>query len=201
MERILYTGTDYCAVTEDGVLVEYFRLKDKEQCGDILGGTVERIMPGIDGAFVKIGRKSTGFLPLRENSRSFSGSVLKSGMKIPVQIRKEETGAKGAYLTRDLTLAGQTVLLMPMNRYIGVSRRIAVEAEREQLRKTGQEIARNRTGIVMREAALKTDKEQIAAEVEELLEAWTEISKKIRNGFKALGFKDRRIIFKKNYII
>ena len=184
MERNLYTGPGYCAVTEDGVLTEYLERDPKQQCGDILGGTVERIMTGIDGAFVKIGRKTAGFLPLRENSRTFAGEPLKSGMKIPVQIRKEETGGKGAYLTRDLTLAGQTVLVMPMNRYVGVSSRITDEKERERMRETGREIAGNRAGIVMREAALKAEREQIAAEADALLKSWAETEEKIREGFE-----------------
>ena len=170
-------------MTEDGVLTEYIEREAGQQCGDILGGTVERIMPGINGAFVNIGRKTAGFLPLKENSKTFAGGPLKSGMKIPVQIRKEETGGKGAFLTRDLTLAGQTILLMPMNRYIGVSSRIADEEERTRMRETGKEIAGERTGIVMREAALKAEKEQIAAEAEALAQRWAGVEEKIRNGF------------------
>ena len=183
MERILYTGSGYCAVTEDGLMKEYLERNPKVQCGDILGGTVERIMPGINGAFVNIGRKTAGFLPLRENSQSFAGGLLKSGMKIPVQIRKEETGNKGAFLTRDLTLAGQMLLIMPMNRYIGVSSRIESEEERQRLRETGQEIAGDRTGIVMREAALKAEKKQIASEAETLMKIWSGVEAQIRNGF------------------
>ena len=170
-------------MTEDGVLTEYIEREAGQQCGDILGGTVERIMPGINGAFVNIGRKTAGFLPLKENSKTFAGGTLKSGMKIPVQIRKEETGGKGAFLTRDLALAGQTILLMPMNRYIGVSSRIADEEERTRMRETGKEIAGERTGIVMREAALKAEKEQIAAEAEALAQRWAGVEEKIRNGF------------------
>ena len=183
MERNLYKGPGYCAVTEDGVLTEYLETDPKQQCGDILGGTVERIMPGIDAAFVEIGRKTAGFLPLRENSRSFTGNSLKSGMKIPVQIRKEETGDKGALLTRDLTLAGQTILIMPMNRYIGVSSRITAEDERDRMRETGKKIAGDRTGIVMRAAAVNADIEQIAAEAEELMKVWAAVEERIRSGF------------------
>lgn len=183
MERILYTGPGYCAVTENGVLTEYIKRDPDQHCGDIIGGTVERIMPGIGGAFVKIGRKTAGFLPLQENSKTFSGEMLKSGLKIPVQIRKEETGGKGAFLTRDLTLAGQTVLLMPKNRYIGVSNRITDEKERENLRKTGREIIGDRAGIVMREAARQAGRERIEAEVTALLETWDEVRKRIGKGF------------------
>lgn len=183
MERNLYTGSGFCAVAEDGILVEYLERDPKQQCGDILGGTVERIMPGINGAFVNIGREKAGFLPLQENSQSFSGKTLRSGMNVPVQIRKEETGRKGAFLTRDLTLAGQTVLIMPMNRYIGVSSRITNEEERERMRETGQRIAGERFGIVLRKAALNTCTEKIADEAEKMLKDWMAVEEKIRNGF------------------
>ncbi len=183
MERNLYIGSGYCAVTENGILTEFMERDPNVQCGDILGGTVERIMPGIDGAFVKIGRKKAGFLPLRENSKSFTGGMLKSGMKIPVQIRKEETGSKGAFLTRDLILAGQLILLMPTNRYTGVSSRISAEEERERMRGIGREIIRDRAGIILREAALHAQREQIAAEAEELMNTWARVEEKIRNGF------------------
>ena len=157
MERILITGPGFCAVTEDGTLTEYLQRDPKQQYGNILGGTVERMMPGIGCAFVDIGRKTSGFLPLQENSKSFEGKGLKSGMRIPVQIRKEETGKKGAFLTRDLTLAGRTVLLMPMNRHIGVSSRITEDDERERLRSIGKEIAGDETGLVLRTAAQAAD--------------------------------------------
>ncbi len=183
MERILYICPGSCAVTEDGILKEYLEQDPGQQCGDIIGGTVERIMPGIQGAFVKIGRKSAGFLPLRENSKTFAGETLRSGMKIPVQIRKEETGSKGAFLTRDLTLAGRTVLIMPMNRYVGVSSRITAEEDRERMRKTGLEITDGRMGIVMREAALKAEREETAAEAGRLMRVWDSVADRIRNGF------------------
>ena len=183
MERILITGPDFCAVTEDGTLTEYLQRDPKQQYGDILGGTVERMMPGIGCAFVDIGRKTSGFLPLQENSQTFEGESLKSGMQIPVQIRKEETGKKGAFLTRDLTLAGRTVLLMPMNRYIGVSNRITDEAERERMRGIGKEIVGGETGLVLRTAARSAAPEEIAEEVRQLTNEWQRIRERIRRGY------------------
>lgn len=190
MERVIVRGPGFCAVTEDGVLVEYLQ-RDASQGGDILGGTVERMMPGIGGAFVSIGRKKAGFLPLRENSQSFAAEPLRSGTRIPVQVKKEETGGKGAFLTRDLTLAGTYVLLMPLNRYIGVSSRIQAEEDRERLRAIGRELVEQLSdgplaepfGVVMRAAALQADRTQLGAETAELLREWTCIQEKIREGF------------------
>ena len=182
MERNLITGPDFCAVTEDGILTEFLKSDPSMQYGDILIGTVERMMPGIGSAFVDIGRKKSGFLPIRENSLSFQGEKLRSGMKTAVQIRKEETGGKGAFLTRDLTLAGKNVLLMPMNRYIGVSSRITDEEDRERLRRIGQDVSQNRTGLVMRTAALNAGMEEIAEETHRLMSEWETVSARIKEG-------------------
>ena len=148
MVRKIICGPGFSAVTEDGVLVEYIPDDLTDQCGDILLGRTDRVMPGMNCVFVDIGRKKSGFLPMDENSESFTGGKIHSGDRILLQIKKEETGSKGAFLTRDITLPGSLVILMPMNRYIGVSNRISDESTREELRKTGLEIAVGRFGKV-----------------------------------------------------
>ena len=181
MKRIILKGPDFCAVEEDRVLVEYLRIEETGQSGDILLGTVERIMPGLGCAFVNIGRKKAGFLPLQENSQTFSGPPLKSGMKIPVQIRKEEHDGKGAFLTRDPALAGKYILLMPLNRHIGVSSRILDGEEKERLRDMGRRAAEGRTGIVLRSAATAAEMGELAAETEELLQKWEAVLEGMKN--------------------
>ena len=172
MIRKIICGPGFCAVTEDGVLVEYIPNDPSDQCGDILLGKTDRLMPGMNCAFVDIGRKKSGFLPLDENSSSFTGGKVRSGESLIVQIKKEENGTKGAFLTRDITLPGTMVILMPMNRYIGVSSRITDESVREELKKTGREIAADRFGLVMRKAAEAAAPEMIRQEAESLYETW-----------------------------
>jgi ribonuclease G len=180
MKRTMIQGPGFCAVTEDGILVEYLEPDPENQSGDIVLGTVGRMMSGPECAFVNIGRRQAAFLPLRENSLSFDGIPLRSGMKVAVQVRKEETGRKGAYLTRDLTLAGQYLLLMPCNRYIGVSSRVKEEESRAALRNLGEETAAGRSGIVMRESSLHAAEEDIRTEYESLLEIWKSVAERIR---------------------
>ena len=109
MKRLIIKGPDFCAVTENGILTEYIPEEREDKCGVILLGKIERMMPGMNCAFVNIGRKKDGFLPLDENSNSFSGITVKSGDMVILQIRKEETGGKGAFLTRDISLPGKTL--------------------------------------------------------------------------------------------
>ncbi len=174
MERNLYISDTFCAVTEDGRLVEYIPDNPEIRAGEILRGRTERIMSSLQCAFVDIGRKRSGFLPLKENSKSFQGGEIRSGEEVWVQIHREETGEKGAFLTRDLTLPGESLIFMPMNRYIGVSSRIAGEEDKKRLRETGSRIAEGRFGLVMRKAALERSEEELSAEAEELLRRWEE---------------------------
>lgn len=182
MNRTIIKGPDFHAVLEDDILVEYIRKEPGNQYGDILLGTVGRIMSGPECAFVNIGRKHAGFLPLKENSMTFSGEPLRSGMKIAVQIHREETGGKGAYLTRDISIPGQSVILMPCNRFIGVSSRIKDDGIREKLRKQGSILAAGKNGIVMRQAAMNTAAERMEAEYRKLLEEWKETEGLIHAG-------------------
>ena len=172
MKRVIVKGPGYCAVTENENLVEYIPEEQDEKCGAILLGKIERMMPALNCAFVDIGRKRSGFLPLDENSRSFTGEQVRSGEAVILQIRKEETGEKGAFLSRDITIPGKYIILMPMNRYIGVSSRIGDDAIRENLKQTGINISDNRYGIVMRNAAAEADPEQIRQEAEYLYTVW-----------------------------
>ena len=172
MERILYRFPGGCAVCEDGRLVEYIDLSDESQSGDIVFARVARMMRGMECAFADIGRKKDGFLPLKENSSSFTEGPVRSGDLIPVQIRREETGEKGAFLSRDLSIPGKTLILMPRNRHIGISRRITDEKTREKLLECGKRIAGGKYGLVMRAESAHTPEKEIRMEAEELESVW-----------------------------
>lgn len=177
MERTIYVQTGAqptLAVTEDGRLCEY--LPDAEWRSGlsetIFKGKVERVVPGMHAAFIRLGLDKNGFLPLEENSHTAVWPALQSGQDVLVQVKKEPAGQKGAFLTRDITLAGQYVLLMPVNRYVGVSARVTEDAARHALTELGREIAQERFGLVMRAAATEAEEAEIRQEVQELLERW-----------------------------
>ena len=82
-------------------------------------------------------------------------------MAVPVQVKKDAHDGKGAFLSRDISLCGSLTLVMPLNRYIGVSARITGEAARRQLKELGAAIAGDRFGLVLRQAALQADEADI----------------------------------------
>lgn len=114
---------------------------------NIYKGTITRIQPSLEAAFVNYGAERHGFLPFKEISRDFlSGSPSNNGERVPirnlisegqeiiVQVEREERGNKGAALTTYISLAGRYLVLMPNNpRANGVSRRIEGD-DREEIR-------------------------------------------------------------------
>ena len=163
------------AVVEDGRLCEFLADDPSAAAAEtILLGRVERIVPGMKAAFVDIGQARNGFLPLEERSATAVLPKLQTGDRVLVQVKREPQGEKGAFLTRDVTLCGQYVILMPMNRFIGVSSRVE-ESGRPALKDMGAEIADGRFGLVMRAASLQADESDIREESAELLARWETI--------------------------
>ncbi|MGN0779505.1 MAG: Rne/Rng family ribonuclease [Aristaeellaceae bacterium] len=165
------------AVAEDGRLVEYLLDNGTSVAEAVYLGKVERVVSGMKAAFVDIGQEKKGFLPLEERSRSMTLPPLREGQRVLVQVKKDAQGTKGAFLTRDICLCGEYVIVMPLNRYIGISARIEDEGLREAVKKMGQTIADGHFGLVMRAGASGAEEADIREETEQLLSQWEVISK------------------------
>ncbi|SFM75383.1 Rne/Rng family ribonuclease [Thermodesulforhabdus norvegica] len=103
---------------------------------------------------------------------------LREGQEILVQISKEPLGNKGARVTTHLTIPGRHLVLMPMVRHVGVSRRIEDETERENLREMVRSMKPPEYGFIVRTAAEGADREKLKAEMEFLLKLWEGIQKR-----------------------
>ncbi|MBD5132240.1 MAG: Rne/Rng family ribonuclease [Clostridiales bacterium] len=133
------------ALLEDGVLKEFYvEDRDTERItGDIYKGKVVNVCPGLDSAFVDIGKKKNGFLAasdMLENRTALerSGKLptrlnVTEGEFILVQAVKEPTETKGARLSANLSIPGRYVVYMPTVDFIGVSNKITDEATRKKL--------------------------------------------------------------------
>ena len=182
------------AVREDGRLAEYLFEEADQGADAILLGRVDRVIPGMKAAFVDIGQEKNGFLPLEERTRSGDFPRLQPGARVPVQIRREAQGVKGAMLTRDLSLGGEALILMPMNRYVGVSGRVTGEKERARLKELGSAIAGGRFGLVMRTASASLPEEEIRREAETLWERWQEIRRELASAPAPSAISGRRTL-------
>ncbi|MGI9235349.1 MAG: Rne/Rng family ribonuclease [Woeseiaceae bacterium] len=155
---------------------------------NIYKGTITRIEPSLEAAFVDYGANRHGFLPLKEISSEYfvkenkAGGkpsirdVLREGQDIVVQVDKEERGNKGAALTTFVSLAGRFIVLKPnKDRSGGVSRRI-VGDDRDLARKSLNEIVvPDGMSVILRTAGIDRSAEELAWDLENLLTIWTAI--------------------------
>lgn len=163
------------AVVEDGRLVEYLLDEEAGHSAEaVYLGRVERVVPGMRAAFVDIGQEKNGFLPLEEPNL-LHAEKLQTGMAMLVQVKKEAQGAKGAFLSRDITLCGEYALVMPLNTAIGVSARVKDEDVRRALRDMGGRISGGQFGLVLRAAAVQAGEDAVREEAASLLARWEDI--------------------------
>jgi len=185
------------AVLEDGQLVEIYVERNPEQrlVGNIYKGVVKNVLPGMQAAFVDIGLEKNSFLYVDdaltnimwedkvrinlENARPNIRDIVKEGQEIVVQIAKEPVGTKGARVTTQITLPGRYLVLMPTVDYIGISRRIEDEAERERLKAVVEEFKPAGMGVIIRTVALGADVEDIREDLAGLQKMWERIRQKI----------------------
>jgi ribonuclease G len=163
--------------------------------GNIYIGKVERIVPGMQAAFVDIGLERPGFLHVRdiEGPRLMLGEapppatdirhLLREGQQLMVQVAKDPIAGKGARLTTQLAIASRYIVLMPFNEHIGISQRIDGDAERERLRALIDDRRRAlgvRLGFIARTAAEGVDQQIIDTEIAVLARIWEKILEKKR---------------------
>ncbi|NMA02031.1 MAG: Rne/Rng family ribonuclease [Clostridia bacterium] len=179
------------AVLEDDQLVEIYieRAVSTRLVGSIYKGRVENVLPGMQAAFVNIGIDKNAFLYVEEALPHGYGAenngnkpnirdLLKEGQEILVQVSKEPLGTKGPRVTRQITLPGRFIVLMPNSDYIGISRRINSPEERERLKKIGEDIKPEKMGIILRTVATGVSMEEIKEDLENILSLWKKILNK-----------------------
>ena len=118
-------------ITGDKQLLEIFLTSPDHQnlVGNIYLGKVEKVLPGMQAAFINIGIEKNSFLYVEdalspgysdgqlldlqeENKKEYAISELvKSNQQVMVQVFKEPMGTKGARVTMQPSLPGRYVVL------------------------------------------------------------------------------------------
>ncbi|HHY36309.1 MAG TPA: Rne/Rng family ribonuclease [Firmicutes bacterium] len=203
----------WVALLEDGSLVEIYleRPLSRRIVGNIYRGRVENVLPGMQAAFVDIGLEKNAFLyvddalPQGRNGERYRGGakptieqLLQPGQEIIVQVMKEPIGSKGARVTTHLTLPGRSLVLLPDVDYVGVSRRIEDERERERLRELAEGIRPKGMGLIVRTVAEGNEGiEQLQQDIVFLERLWAKIKQRMRKGpTPALIYKDLDLVYR-----
>jgi ribonuclease G len=104
--------------------------------------------------------------------------LILEGQEIMVQVAKAPFGTKGARVTSHISLPGRFLVLMPMSKHIGVSRRIEDEKERQRLKNGVIGMKKEDFGYIVRTAAEKVPLEKLTIEMDFLSNLWRNILKK-----------------------
>jgi Ribonuclease G/E len=174
------------AVLEDRTVVEHYvtRKEDVTYVGNIYMARVQNVLPGMEAAFLDIGKGRNGVLyagevlfdelDLEEGADQRIENVLKPGQKVLVQVTKDPMGSKGPRLTMHLSLAGRYLVLAPNSDLFGISRKLT-DKERDRLRRLVKRVKPDHHGVIVRTAAEGATDEQITADVERLLAKWEKV--------------------------
>ncbi|QCU90696.1 ribonuclease G [Thiomicrorhabdus sediminis] len=194
------------AWVENGVLQEVWveRANKRGLVGNIYMGKVERVLPGMQAAFINIGLERAAFLHVSDVCHKAIGSededceditkLLRQGQKIMVQVLKDPLGTKGARITMQVTIPSRMLVYMPVENTLGVSQKIDDSEERERLRemvKTIPEFTDSEGGVIVRTVAEGVDFHEMRADMIYLQRLWNGVQERAKAARKpALIYED-----------
>jgi ribonuclease G len=155
--------------------------------GNVYMGKVVRVLPGMQSAFVDIGRERAAFLHVADilEARSPEGPrpierMLSEGQGVMVQVVKDPIGTKGARLSTQISVAGRLLVYLPQETHIGISQRIEDEAERAVLREKLVQLLPQgcNGGFIIRTVAETASERELAFDIEYLRKVWAGILEK-----------------------
>ena len=192
------------AVVENGMLQELHleRGWSRGVVGNIYKGRVQRVMPGMQAAFVDIGLERAAFLHANDIGRPENepaaaaaegmeavapsrpiGELVREGREVVVQVVKDPIGSKGARLTTQISIPSRYLVLLPNTQVVGVSARIEDEAERARLKAIVASVAGDAApghGFIVRTNAEGQPAEALAEDIAYLQRAWQQVERDSR---------------------
>jgi ribonuclease E len=184
--------------------------------GNIYKGTVHRIHPALEAAFVDIGAERDAFLPLDEicfrnlatpapprgdngKQRRRIRDVLKPGEEVLVQIAKEQFANKPPTLTTFYSLPGRYLVLLPgSDDTTGISRRIEGD-DRQRLRQLVSALnPPEGFGLIVRTAAgLDEEATELSRDLAYLQRLWDSVLEAARHKrAPALVYREHDIVLR-----
>jgi ribonuclease G len=186
------------AIIENDRLVEFYieREETKNLVGRVYKGRVENVVKGLRGAFVNIGLRKNGFLPLTEipefdelqdedaepvdkASRPEPRTItLIEGEDILVQVVKDPFAEKGARLTSFVSIPGRYLVYFPNAQRVGISRRIRERRDRSRLRDAVRRFKSPHAGLIIRTVGEDASPDELATEYRALERVWETVRDK-----------------------
>ncbi len=179
------------------------RPEQRSLVGNIYYGTVTKVLPGMNAAFIDIGVDKNAYLhrdmlpsyvlsPERsiDKEKKSVSSFVHQGEKLFVQVDKDATGPKGARVTGIIEILGDNLIYMPQGRYVAVSKKIV--DEKDNLRSFGMKLKSKEEGLIFRTSSTSATQEEMENELSTLRSRYAELLE------KAAAFKKPGIVYQKD---
>ena len=180
-------------LVENGKLIEKYQNNDNTRHnrleGNIYIGKVQNILPGLQAAFVNVGENKNAFIHLKdvlpkvditkndanewENQRI--EKILKVGMPIIVEIKRDSYNKKGARASTHINLPGRYIVLLPNSSFVTISQKVENVQERNRLISIVKDLLPEGMGAIIRTSAIGKTKEDLRVDLGSLINKWNNI--------------------------
>ena len=200
---------------EDGNLIEKYNEDENtnREEGNIYIGIVENVLQGMQAAFVNIGKERNAFIHLKDilpkvdvkdeikYENTTINDVVKNGMPILIQVKKDFSELKGAKVSTHISLNSRYIVFMPNTTIVTISQKIEDEHEKERLTNIAHKYLPQNCGVIIRTSAENQPEEVIKKDIDILCEKWDNINKlyqdtKDKNDFPKMIYKAHNVIKK-----
>lgn len=205
-------------LVENGILVEkYVEEEGQDRLeGDVYLGIVKNVLPGMQAAFVDIGKEKNTFIHIRDviskvsdetgnKNEDFSNysikDYLKVGEPILVQVKKDSTNKKGARISTHLSLPGRFVVVMPGEKFVTVSQKIDEEKERRRLKEIVSKNIEKNYGAIIRTSAIEKSEEEIVEDLTKTIEKCKNTEKLFETEVKKKNNIKPKLLYKSEDIV
>ncbi len=202
---------------ENGKLIEKYEEHGQERIeGNIYIGIVENVLPGMQAAFVNIGKDKNTFIHIRDVIPKVSNETgnknedftdynikdyLKIGMPILVQVKKDSTNKKGARISTHLSIPGRFSVIMPKENFITISQKINDEDERNRLKEIVRKNIPEGYGAIIRTSAESKNEAEIVEDLKKNISKYEKIQKEYNKEIQKGQKVETKLLYQSEGII
>ena len=202
---------------ENGKLIEKYEEHGQERIeGNIYIGIVENVLPGMQAAFVNIGKDKNTFIHIRDVIPKVSNETgnknedfteynikdyLKIGMPILVQVKKDSTNKKGARISTHLSIPGRFSVIMPNENFITISQKINNEEERKRLKEIVKNNIPEGYGAIIRTSAESKKEEEIIEDLKKNIAKYEKIQEEYKEEIQKSKKIEAKLLYESEGII
>ena len=181
---------------EDEKIIEKYEENEQNHTieGNIYIGKVQNVLSGLQAAFVDLGNGKNAFIHLKDilpkrdindvpeekeriEEKYKITDYVQPGQPIIVEVKRDETSNKGARVSTHISLKGRFIVYMPNATFVTCSQKIKNKKKRQELIKVLKENIPEGTGAIIRTVSENARRDDILADVKQLLDNWNSIRK------------------------